>query len=111
VASRGRGPPPEPSECKFGQALELGATDAEMTRNLEVKNERLTTIDLVKPLAHFSLLVHLDISMNKISAVEGGFENCANLRTVIISDNLLREISPFMFAKCKQIRSVNLDIN
>lgn len=49
--------------------------------------------------------------MNKIAAIEGTFENCANLRTVSISDNLLREISPFIFAKCKQIRSVNLDIN
>lgn len=40
VVSRGRGPVPEPSECDFGQALELGATDGEMTRHLEMKNER-----------------------------------------------------------------------
>jgi len=57
------------------------------------------------------MLVHLDISMNKISAVQGGFENCPNLRTLIMSDNLLREITPFMLSKCKQLRSLTLDIN
>ena len=57
------------------------------------------------------MLVHLDISMNKISAIKGGFEVCQNLRTLTMSDNLLREISPFMLQKCKQLRSLNLDIN
>lgn len=66
---------------------------------------------MVKPLAPYTLLVHLDISMNKIGAIKGGFEQCPNLRTLIMSDNLLREISPFMFQKCKQLRSLNLDIN
>ena len=47
------------------------------------------------------MLVHLDLSMNKISAIKGGFEQCVNLRSVTMSDNLLREITPFMFAKCK----------
>ena len=82
-----------------------------MARSIEVKNERLGEVDLAKPLAPYGMLVHLDISMNKISAIKGGFEVCSNLRTLIISDNLLREITPFMFAKCKQLRSLNLDIN
>lgn len=72
-----------------------------MTRNLEVKNEQFGEIDIGKPLSFYSLLVHLDLSMNKIGAIKGGFEHCVNLRTVTISDNLLREITPFLFAKCK----------
>ena len=82
-----------------------------MTRHLEVKNEKLGEIDVVKPLAPFTMLVHLDISMNKITALKGGFETCPNLRSLVISDNLLREITPFMFQKCKQLLSLNLDIN
>lgn len=82
-----------------------------MSRQIEVKNESLGEIDVVKPLAPYSLLVHLDISMNKIAAIKGGFEQCPNLRTLTISDNLLREITPFMFQKCRQLRSLNLDIN
>ena len=72
-----------------------------MTRNLEVKNERFGEIDVGRPLAFYSMLVHLDLSMNKISSIKGGFEHCVNLRTLTMSDNLLREITPFMFAKCK----------
>ena len=72
------------------------ATEGELTRHIEVKNEQLNEVDVVKPLAPYTLLVHLDISMNKIAAIKGGFENCPNLRTLIISDNLLREITPFM---------------
>jgi Leucine-rich repeat (LRR) protein len=68
-----------------------------MTRNIEVKNEKFGEIDIVQPLAYYSLLVHLDISMNKIKALKGGFDACPNLRTLIISDNILREITPFMF--------------
>lgn len=49
--------------------------------------------------------------MNKIAGLQGGFEVCPNLRTLIISDNVLREITPFMFQKCKSLRSLNLDIN
>ena len=29
----------EPSDCEFGQALELSATEGEMSRQIEVKNE------------------------------------------------------------------------
>jgi internalin A len=54
--------------------------------------------------------VHLDLSMNKIAAVQGSFD-CPNLRRLIMSDNLLREISPFMLQKCKSLRALNLDIN
>ncbi|MFO0116151.1 MAG: hypothetical protein ACK521_00520 [bacterium] len=33
------------------------------------------------------------------------------MRRLIMSDNLLREISPFMVQKCKSLRVLNLDIN
>ena len=78
---------------------------------MEVKNERLPEIEVGKALSAYQMLVHLDISMNKIQAVKGGFDGCPNLRTLVMSDNLLREISPFMLAKCKMLRSLNLDIN
>jgi len=104
-------PRSKPSECHFGQALELNATEGEMARKIEVKNETFGEIDVVQPLAFYSLLVHLDISMNKIKSLKGGFDSCPNLRTLIISDNILREITPFIFQKCKQLRYLNLDIN
>lgn len=99
------------ADDEFSQALELNATEAEMTRVLEVKNERLNQIELSRALRPYQKLVHLDISMNKIAAVQGGFEGCPNLKTLIISDNLIKDITPFMFQKCKQLRSLNLDIN
>ena len=91
--------------------MELNATEAEASRDIEVKNEQLGEVDVNKALSPYSMLVHLDISMNKITAIKGGFEACPNLRTLTMSDNLLREITPFMFAKCKQLRYLNLDIN
>ena len=51
------------------------------------------------------------MSMNKIAVIQGGFEGCPNLKTLIISDNLIKDLTPFMFQKCKQLRSLNLDIN
>lgn len=64
----------EPSECAFGQALELNAAEGEMSRHVEVKNEQLGQVDVVRPLAPYSMIVHLDISMNKIAAIKGGFD-------------------------------------
>ena len=57
------------ADDEFGQALELNATEAEMTRVLEVKNERLNQIELSRALRPYQKLVHLDISMNKIATV------------------------------------------
>jgi len=36
--------------------------------------------------------------MNNISTIDGTFE-CTNLRTLILSDNLLKEIKPSMLLK------------
>ena len=82
-----------------------------MTRTLEVKNENLNQIEISKALKPYRLLVNIDLSMNKIALISGGFEACPHLKSVVISDNLLKEISPFMFQKCKQLRRLNLDIN
>jgi protein phosphatase 1 regulatory subunit 7 len=49
--------------------------------------------------------------MNQISAVQGGFEECPNLRKLTMTDNLLTEIPPYMFTKCKQLTALNLEIN
>lgn len=48
--------------------------------------------------------------MNKISIIDGGFE-CVNLRTLILSDNQIKEITPKSFQKLPQLRELNLDIN
>lgn len=45
-----------------------------MSRHVEVKNEQLGQVDVVRPLAPYSMIVHLDISMNKIAAIKGGFD-------------------------------------
>ena len=50
------------------------------------------------------------MSMSQIGLIEGGFD-LPQLRTCILSDNLIREITPFMFQKCKKLRLLNMDIN
>ena len=77
--------------------MELSATEADMTRVIEVKNEYLNAIDLGKPATYFHKLTHLNLSMNKIANITGGFDECPNLRSLIISDNLIKEIPPYMF--------------
>jgi len=49
--------------------------------------------------------------MSKITHVEGSFDSCPQLTTLVMSDNLIREITPFMFQKCKKLKTLNLDIN
>ena len=75
--------------------IDLNLPDGELSRQLEIKTEDLGRIDLsmLKPHVH---LMHINISMSKIGHIEGGFE-CPELRTIIMSDNLIREITPFMF--------------
>ena len=55
--------------------------------------------------------MHLNISMSKISHIEGSFDGCPELVSLIMSDNLIREITPIMFQKCKNLRRLDLDIN
>ena len=59
----------EASDCQFGQALELGATEGDLTRIIELKNENLPALDLGRPLTFFHKLTHLNISMNKIANI------------------------------------------
>jgi Leucine-rich repeat (LRR) protein len=96
---------------KFSEAIELNLTDEEQSRSLDIKNETLNGINLGVFHKYGPHLMHLNISMSKITHIEGSFDSCPQLTTLILSDNLIREITPFMFQKCKRLRSVNLDIN
>ena len=48
--------------------------------------------------------------MNKISKMEGSI-NLPNLRELILSDNLIKEIHPFLFTKMPKIQVLDLSIN
>ena len=48
--------------------------------------------------------------MNKISIIDGGFES-VNLRTLILQDNLIKEIPPKMLQKVPNLQTLNLDMN
>jgi len=68
-----------------------------MDSQISIKNEHLPTLKACK-LDFCKKLVHLNLSMNKISIIDGGFE-CVNLRTLILSDNLIKEIGPRMLQR------------
>lgn len=76
---------------------------------ISVKNEHLPTLRACN-LDFCRKLVHLDLSMNKISIIDGAFE-CANLRTLILQDNLIKEIGPRMLQKLPRLQVLNLDMN
>ena len=71
--------------------------DEELSRNLEIKNENLNIINLGVLNKYGAHLMHLNISMSKISHIEGSFDGCPELVSLIMSDNLIREITPIMF--------------
>ena len=77
--------------------------------SIEIKNENLPTLKACS-LDFCKRLVHLNLSMNNISIVDGGFE-CANLKTLILSDNLIKDIKPSMLLKLPALRVLNLDMN
>jgi Leucine-rich repeat (LRR) protein len=58
----------------------------------------------------FRKLTHLNLSMNKIAVVEGGFE-CSNLYSLILTDNLIKEIPPRLLAKCPKLQLLDLSLN
>ena len=74
-----------------------------------MKNESFPTLK-VGDLDFLRNLIHLDLSMNKISVIDGGFE-CVNLRTLILSDNLIKEITPKTFQKLPNLQVLHMDIN
>lgn len=62
------------------QALELNATNGDLSRRIDVKNENLNQIDVSNAFSRYHRhLVHLDLSMNKIASVQGSFD-CPGLR-------------------------------
>lgn len=48
--------------------------------------------------------------MNKIVKI-GGSINCPNLKELVLSDNLIKDIHPFMFSKLPKLKSLDLSIN
>ena len=66
----------------------------EYDSQISIKNEHLPTLKACQ-LDFRRKLVHLNLSMNRISIIDGGFE-CLNLRTLFLSDNLIKEINPRM---------------
>lgn len=82
----------QPPASPFLDALQMHAD--EMDSQISIKNEYLPTLRACQ-LDFCRMLVHLDLSMNKISIIDGGFE-CVNLRTLILTDNLIKEIGPRM---------------
>lgn len=78
--------------------------------HVEVKNEAFSTLKACPLDSNFRLLVHLNLSMNKISIVDGGFE-CTNLKTLIFADNLIKEITPSFLQKCPQLRILDMSLN
>lgn len=60
----------EPDESRLTQALELNAAEGELSRRIDVKNESLGMIDVTNAFSRYHRhLVHLDLSMNKITSV------------------------------------------
>jgi len=97
----------KPASSPFLEALEMYSEEADS--HISVKNENLPTLKACR-LDFLKNLVYLNLSMNKIAIIDGGFE-CANLRTLILSDNQIKEITPKAFQKLPQLRELNLDIN
>lgn len=48
--------------------------------------------------------------MNGIESIQGGFD-CPYLTELTLSDNLIKEITVSMFAKCQNLKVLNLEIN
>jgi Leucine-rich repeat (LRR) protein len=77
---------------------------------IEVKNEQMPTLKACALDSAFRKLTHLNLSMNKIAVVEGGFE-CSNLHSLILTDNLIKEIPPRLLAKCPKLQLLDLSLN
>jgi len=82
----------EPAPSPFIDVLNMHSDS--LDSQIEIKNENLPTLKACS-LDFCKRLLHLNLSMNNISIVDGGFE-CINLRTLILSDNLIKEIKPNM---------------
>ena len=76
---------------------------------MAVKNECFQTLKACN-LNYFKNLLSLDLSMNRISSIEGQFE-AANLRSLSLQDNLLREIPPKLLQKLPSLTTLHLDMN
>lgn len=101
--------PEEPAASPFIDALMMHNGDPEHDSTMSVKNEHLPTLKACN-LNFFRSLLHLDLSMNRISILDGGFES-TNLRTLILQDNLIKEIPVKLVQKLPSLTRLNLDMN
>ena len=76
-----------------------------LIKTIEVKNEDFGQLakkefELIKN--RFSNLQILNLSMNKITNIEGGID-CPNLRELALSDNLIKQIHPFLLSNLPKL--------
>jgi Leucine-rich repeat (LRR) protein len=80
---------------------------------IEIKNENLPILGFnefkILKSRHESLQV-LNLSMNKISKLEGTID-LVNLKELILSDNLIKSIHPFLFSNVTKLIILDLSIN
>lgn len=97
---------------QFYEALELNQDnhDGEI---IEMKNEEFATLtqqDMTALSVGFVNLQILNLSMNKIQSIESSFD-LPHLKQLILADNLLKAIHPFMFTKLPKLQVLDLSIN
>lgn len=98
--------PPQQSDLIDCMNMNADALDS----HVEVKNEQIPTLKACALDSCFRRLTHLNLSMNKIAVVEGGFE-CSNLLSLALTDNLIKEIPPKLLAKCPKLTILDLSMN
>lgn len=59
---------------EFEQALELNATNGEESDTIEIKNEDFSSGIDTYPLNSYNSIIHLNLSMNKISTIQGSLD-------------------------------------
>ena len=94
--------------------LDAGDEESEhLVKNIEVKNEELPLInqkDIELLKNKFMGLQILNLSMNKIANIEGSID-CPNLTELTLSDNLIKQIHPFLFSNLPKLQLLDLSIN
>jgi len=85
----------------------------DLINSIEVKNEQFSIIsqkDIEILKSKFIGLRTLNLSMNQISNIEGTID-CPNLTSLTLSDNLIKQIHPFLFSNLPKLELLDLSIN
>ncbi|CDW74934.1 adenylate cyclase [Stylonychia lemnae] len=96
-------------DSQLSQALALHASDPIRTEKIEIKNEQFTNLEL-HPFKNYKNLMQLNLSMNKIVTIQGEID-CPFLNTLKLSDNIIKDIPTQLFTKCKNLKTLHMDIN